>query len=80
MNGFKVTGGINCSLHDLDQLWGNATIGIFIEEEKNRNKKYGGRNIKVVNWLCLVYIHLMKMLLIVIKKLDLKSFGEEGAA
>ena len=75
----------NCSFHDLDQVWGNATVGIFIGEEENRNKGYGSETLKLLIGYGFDYLNLNNIMLNVYsfnenaiscyKKVGFKEFG-----
>ena len=75
----------NCSFHDLDKIWGNATVGIFIGEEENRNKGYGCEALKLLISYGFDYLNLNNIMLSVYsfnenaiscyKKVGFKEFG-----
>ena len=75
----------NCSFHDLDKIWGNATVGIFIGEEENRNKGYGAEALKLLIGYGFDYLNLNNIMLNVYsfnenaincyKKVGFKEFG-----
>ena len=62
----------NCSFHDLDQIWGNATVGIFIGEEENRNKGYGSETLKLLIGYGFDYLNLNNIML------NVYSFNENA--
>lgn len=64
----------NCSFHDLDKIWGNATIGIFIGEEENRNKGYGTEALKLLIGYGFDYLNLNNIML------NVYSFNENAIA
>ena len=53
----------NCGFHDLDKILGNATVGIFIGEEENRNKGYGSEALKLLIGYGFDYLNLNNMML-----------------
>jgi len=53
----------NCSFHDLDKIWGNATVGIFIGEEENRCKGYGTEALKLLISYGFDYLNLNNIML-----------------
>ena len=75
----------NCSFHDLDKIWGNATVGIFIGEEENRNKGYGAEALNLLIGYGFDYLNLNNIMLNVYsfnanaincyKKVGFKEFG-----
>lgn len=80
----------NCSIHNLDKIWGNATVGIFIGEEENRSKGYGSEALKLLISYGFDYLNLNNIMLAVYsfndraiacyKKLGFKEIGKRREA
>ncbi len=80
----------NCSLHDIDNIYGDATVGILIGEEENRNKGYGTEAIKLLIGYGFDYLNLNNIMLCVYsfnenaiacyKKVGFKEFGKRRSA
>jgi len=76
----------NCSFHDLDKVYGNATVGIFIGEEENRGKGNGTEALKLLIGYGFDYLNLNNIMLTVnsfnegaikcYKKVGFKEFGK----
>ncbi len=80
----------NCSFHEIDNIYGNATIGILIGEEENRNKGYGSEAIKLLISYGFDYLNLNNIMLSVYsfneraincyKKVGFKEIGKRRCA
>ena len=62
----------NCSFHDLDRTYGNATVGVFIGEEENRGKSYGMEALKLLISYGFDYLNLNNIML------NVYSFNESA--
>lgn len=79
-----------CSFHDIDKIYGTATVGIFIGEEENRNKGYGREALNLLISYGFDYLNLYNIMLNVYsfnknaincyKKVGFKEFGRRRNA
>ena len=53
----------NCGIHEVDQLRQCADVGLFIGDEENRNKGYGGEALNLLLDYCFDYLNLNNVLL-----------------
>ena len=80
----------NCSFHDYDKIYGNATVGILIGEKENRNKGYGCETLKLLIGYGFDYLNLNNIMLSVYsfndiaincyKKVGFKEIGRRRGA
>ncbi|HWT76258.1 MAG TPA: GNAT family protein [Mobilitalea sp.] len=53
----------NCGIHEVDQLRQCADVGLFIGDEDNRNKGYGGEALNLLLDYCFDYLNLNNVML-----------------
>ena len=64
----------SCSFHDLDKMWGNATVGILIGDKENRGKGYETEALKLLIGYGFDYLNLNNIML------NVYSFNESAIA